>query len=113
MRILSAILIWLFLANPMLNIGQAWQTRAVPGPVVTVSTKDGQQNGHIVVELDGSRTLVTPDGRNFPLRDEPIQGNVVQSANRPSVFQSAWRGIAPLVALTCICVLIAWPSRRR
>lgn len=114
MRLVLALLVWVLLESSAIDIGKAWQSSHAPGPVVTVLFKEGAQTGRVVYGWDGSQSLQPLNGQQMRIiADEVIQGEAGSTSNSSSIFDRAWRGLAPLVALFWLCVFIAWPPRPR
>jgi hypothetical protein len=114
-RFIIVLVVWLALLNPAIIVGKSWQSHAVPGPVVEVQFPDGPVRGRMHYGLDGSTWLSEENGREHRLRgDEVVSSTVpVAAAEDDRVLWRSWRGITPIVALTCIFLVVGWMPRRQ
>lgn len=107
---------WLALLNPAILAGKAWQSHAMPGPVVSVQFPGGAVQGRLFYGMDGSTWLSEENGSERRLRgDEAVSSTVpVNVTGDGGVLWRSWRSLAPMVALTCLFLVVVWmPSRRR
>ena len=102
---IALLILWLCLLTPAMNLGKAWQSHAVPGPIVTVDFKTGPVDGHMLYKVDGSAWLRDQQGAERRLDGtETITGQLVSLQERSSldILSSTWRGIAPMVLITVL-----------
>jgi len=114
-RPIVALIIWLALLNPAIIVGKTWQSHAVPGSVVEVQFPEGPARGRMLYGLDGSTWLSEEGGRERRLRgDEVVSSTVpVNVAGDGGVLWRSWRGITPIVAMTCLFLVVWIPRRQR
>jgi hypothetical protein len=116
MKNVVALILWFALLSPAINLGKVWQSHVMPGPIVEVTFPDGQVLGHMLYKLDGSTWLATDAGSERRLRGDEVIAAVAPggSTELADVVWRTWRGVAPLMALTCIFfVVVLFPRRLR
>lgn len=113
---IAALLLWLYLLTPAMNIGKAWQSHAEPGHTVTVNFKSGPVDGHMIYMLDGSPWLRDKQGAEHRLDGSEIisgQAESHQGRSTLEILGSNWRRIAPLVLITAMLLGIQFFQFRR
>lgn len=112
-----AIVTWLLLATPAMNLGKAWKSHAVPGPVVSVHFPGGPVEGHIQFRIDGSSWLVDDSGAQLRMNGNEVIASIVpveadQKSDELALLGSSWRAIAPLYLLTVLALAVFLFPRR-
>jgi len=118
LRLIVIIVVWWFSISYVMSYSSIWQSRAHPSAGVEMTTASGESlRGTLSRDWNGDWVLVKEDHSVRRFSDLSSVSVSFPKPSEPPSFWKLWRSWAPVLAVSCLFMFIAWsyvgPLRNR